>query len=105
MSETFKVMPRNPAAQGLEFQSSVYEDLGGAHNLICEVYVTSWAEKIAAALNERETQAQRIKALETAADGVLEVWDRIEAWTVHVTYADAKLVLAALRAAREGGSK
>jgi hypothetical protein len=44
-------MPRDPEAKGLEFQSSIYEPRGHAHNLICEVYLTEEAEYINRCLN------------------------------------------------------
>lgn len=48
---TFEIMPRNPDAKGLEFQSSIYELMRHGHNLICEVYITEEAENIKRALN------------------------------------------------------
>jgi hypothetical protein len=49
----FEIMPRDPNAKGLNFQSSIYEpvDGGRAHNLICEVYLTEEAEHIKRCLN------------------------------------------------------
>lgn len=48
---TFEIMPRDPSAKGLNFQSSIYEPIGNGHNLICEVYLTEEAEYIKQALN------------------------------------------------------
>lgn len=48
---TFEIMLCDPNAKGLNFQAGIYEPLGGAHNLICEVYTTSEAEYIKHRLN------------------------------------------------------
>lgn len=65
----FEIMPRNPEAKGLEFQSSIYELVygGQAHNLICEVYVTAEAENIKRALNSHDELLAACEALVTAA--------------------------------------
>jgi hypothetical protein len=63
MARQFEIMPRNPEAKGLEFQSSIYEPLPGCHNLICEVYVTAEAENIKRALN---SQPDLLQACEVA---------------------------------------
>jgi hypothetical protein len=60
---TFEIMPRDPEAKGLEFQSSVYEPVDNYHNLICEVYVTAEAENIKRALN---SHAELVQACEVA---------------------------------------
>lgn len=52
----YYTMPRNPESSGLEFQSSVYQLRRGAHNLICEVYITEEAERIASLLNAARQQ-------------------------------------------------
>ncbi len=49
----YYVMPRNPAASGLEFQSSVYRLWDYCHEMICETYTMQGAELIAKALNEQ----------------------------------------------------
>ena len=53
MARTFEIMPRDPIAKGLQFQSSIYEPIfnGRAHNLICEVYIANEAEYIKHRLN------------------------------------------------------
>lgn len=50
----WKVMPRNPNAEGLEFQAGLYADHGKYHDLIAEVYTMARAEQIAREHNEVE---------------------------------------------------
>lgn len=72
MKRTFEIMPRNPEAKGLGFQSSIYEPKAAHHNLICEVYRTEEAEYIKACLNANEDIYADYAAERIRAD---ELWD------------------------------
>lgn len=64
MNRTFEIMPRKADAEFPEFQSSIYEPVGGLHNLICEVYVDSEAEYIKRCLNGHDDLLAALREIE-----------------------------------------